>query len=103
DMPQFQPILRDTQVTQNIAGQLQYFRVSQGSMATKQLNAELRMLAIATPPWRLITEYRPGILETQRQGMMLIMIEVETADRSGILWAQAEVSMMQCKTIEILP
>src|SRR5579859_3151968 len=103
DMPQFQPILRDMQATQNITGQLQYFRVGHGGVTTKQLNAELRMLAIATTPRRLITEYRPGILETERQGMMLIMIEVETTDRSGILWTQAEISMMQCKAIEILP
>src|SRR5579885_2673650 len=103
DMPQFQAILSDVQPFQRIAGQLQYFRVGRSGMTTEQLDPELRMLPVASASGCLITKNRSRVLETQRQRLLLVMVEVKATDRGGVLWTQAELSMVQAKSIEILP
>ena len=103
NMPQFQAILRDVQLSQCVTRQLQYFRVGCGGMTTEQLDPELGVLPVAPTPWRLVAKNRSRVLEAQRQGLLLVMIKVKTTDRSGILWTQAELSMVQPKSIEILP
>src|SRR5581483_8054049 len=104
NMPQLQAILRDVQLSQSIARQLQYFRVGSGGMTTEQLDPERGVLPVAPTPWRLVAKNRSRVLEAQRQGLLLlVMIKVKTTDRSGILWTQAEFSMVQPKSIEILP
>src|SRR5579884_1740900 len=72
-------------------------------MTTKQLHAQLRMLPIAPTPRSLITKDWARILEAQRQRLLLVMIKIETTNRSGILRAQTEIPVMQAEGIEILP
>ena len=63
NVSQFQTILRDTQLTQHIAGQLQNFGISSYSMTTEKLNTQLRVLTIATAPRSLVAEDWPGVLK----------------------------------------
>ena len=61
------------------------------------------MLAIAAAPGRFVAENWPRVLEAQWQRMPLEVIEIEAADRRGILRAQAEIALVQAKGIEVLP
>src|SRR5579884_3890495 len=97
DMAEFQTIARDVQPAQDIAGQLHDLGIGGSSMAAKQFNAELRMLAVAPASGSLIAKDRPHVLKTQRQRQLLVMIEVEATDRRGILRAQAEVALVQAR------
>src|SRR5438552_3118793 len=72
-------------------------------MTAKQFDAQLSVLAVAATSWCFIAEDWSGILKTQGQRLLLIMIEVEPTDRSSILRSQAEIAMMQMKGIQILP
>src|SRR5438876_7099990 len=61
------------------------------------------MLAIATALGRFVTKNRPRVLEAQWQRMLLVVVEIEAADRRGVFRAQAEIAMVQAKGIEVLP
>src|SRR5437899_2213541 len=91
------------QFTKYFTRQLQYFSISRRSVTAKQFYTELSMLAVAAASWCFVAEDRSGILEAQGQWLLLIMIEVEAADRSSVLRSQAQVAMMQTKGIQILP
>src|SRR5436309_1411016 len=72
-------------------------------MTAKQFDTELRMLPITVASWSFVAEDGSGILKAQGQRLLLIMIEVEAADRSSILWSQAQIAVMQTKGVQILP
>src|ERR1700760_1467172 len=102
-MTEFQTILLQTQHMQSIAGQLQHLRISKASLSTKKLNAKLCMLTIAATTGIFITKNWTRVLKAQGKRLLLILIEVETADRSGIFRAQTMIAIMQTKCIKVLP
>src|SRR5579885_693363 len=61
------------------------------------------MLTITSAPRSLVAENWPRVLETQRQGLLLVVIAIETADRGSIFRSQAVIAVMQVKGVEILP
>src|SRR5262249_26162758 len=58
---------------------------------------------IAAAPGRFIAENRTRVLEAQWQRVPLVMVEIEAANRRSIFRAQAEIAMVQAKSIKVWP
>ncbi len=61
------------------------------------------MLAVAPASGRFIAKDRPGVLKAQRQGAMLVVVEIEAAYGGGVFRSQAQIPVVQAKSVEGLP
>ena len=71
--------------------------------ANRNYDPDLRVLAIAAPPRSLVAEDGTGILETEREGLFLVLIEIEPANRGSKFRAQAMIPIVELKSVQVLP
>ncbi len=82
DMPEFEAIARDMHFAEGVARELQDLGVGCQGIAAEEFDAQLCLLMAAL----VLAKDGSCIVQADRQGLLLIMIEVETTDGSGIFW-----------------